>query len=678
MKTHHYLLALWLTFALTKVGAQDKLSLEDYLNFEWVSNPQISPDGQQILYQRGWIDAINDQRRSDLWIVHADGSLNRSFGEGSNGIWSPDGKRIAFTKKGEPSGTQIFIKYLGVEGATQITRLEESPSNISWSPDGKYLAFTMFVPKNKGWNIKLPPKPDGAKWTKSPRIVDELVYRRDRRGFLENGHTHIFLVSAQGGTARQITEGDYNFGGRFSWTPDGKHIIFSSLMIPEAEYANRESQLYAIEVATKKVTQITDRKGNESNPLVSPNGKMIAFVGSEWTENFYQAQNLYACNLDGSNLRVLTKDLDRRIRGGEVIWARDNSGLYYTVEDQGTFNLYFSSNSGKWKKITEGNHVLNTSSISASGKAVGVRASYHQLLDLVTYDVQNPQLRTLINVNEDMLYGKTLGEVEEIRYKSKDGLEIQGWIVKPPFFDPSKKYPLILRIHGGPHGMYNVAFNLNYQLHAAEGYVVLYTNPRGSTGYGYDFANAIQNAYPGKDYDDLMSGVDEVIKKGYIDENRLYVYGGSGGGVLTAWIVGHTDRFAAASANYPVINWMSFVGTTDGVGWYRNFKKKPWEDPSEHIRRSPLTYVGNVKTPTMLMTGVKDLRTPISQTEEFYQALKVQKVPTVMIRFNEEYHGTASKPSNFMRSMAYHHYWFAQWRKDGKVEKKAERQVEDE
>jgi dipeptidyl aminopeptidase/acylaminoacyl peptidase len=206
--------------------------------------------------------------------------------------------------------------------------------------------------------------------------------------------------------------------------------------------------------------------------------------------------------------------------------------------------------------------------------------------------------------------------------------------------------------------MYNVGFNFAYQEHAANGYVVLYTNPRGSTGYGSKFGNAIKNAYPGKDYDDLMKGVDEVVARGYVDDQNMFVYGCSGGGVLTAWIVGHTNRFAAASSNCPVINWISFVGTTDGAGWYRNFEKFPWEDPTEHLRRSPLMYAGNVKTPTMLMTGVNDLRTPITQTEEFYEALKVQKVPTAMIRFNEEWHGTTSKPSNFLRTQVYLREWF--------------------
>jgi dipeptidyl aminopeptidase/acylaminoacyl peptidase len=279
--------------------------------------------------------------------------------------------------------------------------------------------------------------------------------------------------------------------------------------------------------------------------------------------------------------------------------------------------------------------------------------------DIVSFQLNRPtEFKQLTDVNGDVLAGKKLGAVEEIWYKGADNWDIQGWIIKPPDFDPSRKYPLMLSIHGGPHSMYGVGFNFGWQEHAANGYVVLYTNPRGSTGYGSAFGNAIKNAYPGKDYDDLMAGVDAVIAKGFVDTNNMFVYGCSGGGVLTAWIVGHTDRFAAASSNCPVINWLSFVGTTDGASWYRNFEKLPWEDPSEHLRRSPLMYVGNVKTPTMLMTGVNDLRTPISQTEEFYEALKVRKVPTAMIRFNDEWHGTSSKPSNFIRTQLYLREWF--------------------
>ncbi len=653
-----FFICLGLVQALT---AQDKLELKDYLEYEWTSSPQISPDGQKVLYTRTRIDGVEDRRSSDIWMMNQDGSQNRFYLDGSQGRWSPKGQRIAFVKKGEPKGAQIFVKYVGLSDApTQITHLEESPSNIRWSPDGKHIAFTMFVGQNNTWKVDLPAKPEGAKWTPAPRFVDDVRYRRDRVGFLDDGYTHIFVVSADGGTPRQITSGDWNHGGSFSWTPDGKSIICSSLRIPEAEYAFRQSSLYEVNIVSREIKELTKRKGTESNPLVSPDGKYIAFVGSEWTENFYHARNVYIIKRDGSGLKRLSEGLDRPIR--EMFWAGDNSGVYFNVDDHGNRNLYFSNLSGKWRQVTQGNHMLTTSSLSKSGTAVAIRTAYHQPPDVVRFALKNPQIQQLSFVNEDILSYKTLGDVEEIRYKSTGDLEIQGWIVKPPQFDPSKKYPLILKIHGGPHAMYHVGFNMTYQLHAAEGYVILYTNPRGSTGYGYDFANAIQNDYPGKDYDDLMKGVDEVIKKGYVDESRLYVYGGSGGGVLTSWIVGHTDRFAAASVNFPVIDWLSFVGTTDGATWYRNFKKMPWEDPSEHLERSPLMYVGNVKTPTMLMTGVKDMRTPISQTEEFYGALKMLKVPTVMIRFNEEFHGTGSKPSNFMRTVAYLHHWFEKYK----------------
>jgi dipeptidyl aminopeptidase/acylaminoacyl peptidase len=303
--------------------------------------------------------------------------------------------------------------------------------------------------------------------------------------------------------------------------------------------------------------------------------------------------------------------------------------------------------------------MLSVSDISAKGKVVGTLSSPQKPNDIVAFDLKTPKdIKQLTAVNDDILAGRKLGRHEEIWYTSADGLKIQGWFITPPDFDPTKKYPMQLHIHGGPHSMYGVGFNFGWQEQAANGYVVLYTNPRGSTGYGSKFGNAIMRAYPGKDFDDLMAGVDVMLKKGFIDERNMFVTGCSGGGVLTAWVVGHTDRFAAASSNCPVIDWVSFVGTTDGASWYYNFDKLPWEDPSEHIRRSPLTYVGKVKTPTMLMTGVNDLRTPMPQTEQFYSALKLLKVPSAMLRFNNEWHGTSSTPSNFLRTQLYLRYWF--------------------
>ncbi len=635
---------------------EDRLTLDLYVDWEQVRSPQVSPDGRQIVYTRRWIDKINDRWKSSLWIMNADGSRSRHLTEGSSPQWSPDGQRLAFLREGEPSGSQIFVRWMDAEGAeTQVTNLERSPSNVSWSPDGEHLAFTMTVAGEPQWRVSLPGRPRGAKWTEEPKVVTRLNYRRDRTGFIDDGYRHIFLVPSDGGTARQLTSGEWNHNGT-AWTADSKEILFSSNRVEDAEHTWRESDIYAVSVTTREIRQLTRRHGPDGRPVVSPNGRLVAYTGYDWTDDTFIAGDIYVMNIDGSNAREISGDHDRR--AGGLTWAPDNSGVYFGSSDRGTSNVYFASVNGGVRQVTEGNHRLQITSMTDDFLAVGTLSSYHEPGDVVSVDLRNGEPTKLTDVNADLLTGRTLGEVEEIWYKSVDDYDIQGWIIKPPDFDPSKKYPLMLAIHGGPHGMYGVGFNFGWQNHAANGYLVLYTNPRGSSGYGSPFGNAIKRAYPGKDFDDLMAGVDTVIDRGYIDTRNLFVYGCSGGGVLTSWVVGHTDRFAAASANCPVINWLSFVGTTDGAGWYRNFDKLPWEDPSEHLRRSPLMYVGNVTTPTMLMTGVKDLRTPMPQTEEYYMALRYLKVPTAMIRFDNEWHGTSSTPSNFLRTQLYLRGWF--------------------
>ena len=651
---------IFIFFLIISYGQEKlKLSLDHYKNYEWTSNPTLSPNGEQILYSRSWINLIDDKRETDLWIMNKNGSTNRFFLNGSNGKWSPDGSKIAFIKKGEPNGTQIFIKYLGVEGEpTQITKLEKSPSSMEWSPDGKFIAFLMHVSSEAALDpIGVPERPKGATWTKGPQVIDQVDYSQDRVGFLERGFRQIFVVPSDGGTARQITFGEFDdISGGISWLKDSESIVFSSYQKEDAEYARGQSNLYSVNINNLNLIELTSREGTESSPTVSPDGSKIAFVGSTWTKNFYHDRKMYVMDIDGSNLRCITESLDQTPSPG--VWGKNSSGVYFNVREFGQSNVYHADIKGKVKKITNGNHMLTMNDLVGSD-AVATWTDPSNPSDIISFSIDKPnKINRLTDVNKDIFYNVEFGEVEEITYKSVDEKYVQGWIVKPPNFDSNKKYPLVLRIHGGPHSMYHVGFNYNFQLHAAQDQVVLYTNPRGSTGYGYDFANAIQNAYPGNDYDDIMYGVDEVISRGYIDENRMYVYGGSGGGVLTSWIVGKTDRFAAASVNYPVTNWFSFVGTTDGATWYYNFKNYPWEDPSEHIKRSPLMYVANVKTPTMLMCGEEDLRTPISQTEEYYQALKMNKVPTVMIRFTDEYHGTSSKPSNFLRTHGYINAWF--------------------
>ena len=636
------------------------LTLEDYLDFERVAEPQISPDGSQIVYTRRWVDRKDDKWSSAIWIMNTDGSRNRFLVEGSSPRWSPDGTQLAFMDDGEPKGSQIFVRWMDAEGATsQVTRVERTPNHVTWAPDGKSLAFVSLVPKPDPWKIDLPKPADGGEWTETPRIIQSLDYRQDRVGFTEEGYFHVFVVPATGGTPRALTEGDYNHGSTrqgISWTPDGSEILFSSLREPEWEYAWRESEIYAVNVGDKSIRQLTQRKGPDQSPVVSPDGKFVAYTGYDWTDDTYIASKLYVMAIDGSGSREIATELDRS--PGNVRWAPDGSGVYFNVRDSGTSNAYFALRDGKERPVTQGQNMLALTDLDRNARAVGTLSSFHEPGDIVSVDLQTGAIEQLTFVNDDVLADIELGTVEEIWYDSVDDYRIQGWVVKPPGFEPNRQYPMMLAIHGGPHGMYHTGFNFGWQEHAANGYVVLYTNPRGSSGYGSAFGNAIKNAYPSQDFDDLMKGVDTVTASGYVDEENLFVYGCSGGGVLTAWVVGHTDRFAAASSNCPVVNWLSFVGTTDGPTWYRNFAKMFWEDPSEHLERSPLMYVGNVTTPTMLMTGVKDLRTPISQTEEYYQALKIRKVPTAMVRFNEEFHGTGSKPSNFMRTQLYLRYWF--------------------
>ncbi|MFQ5605006.1 MAG: prolyl oligopeptidase family serine peptidase [bacterium] len=653
--------SFWLLFTIAlQAQPNDKLTVDLFLEWESVSNPQLSPDGKQIVYTKRWTDKVNDKYSSEIWIMNIDGSKDRFLLKGASPKWSPDGQRLLYTAKGEPTGSQIYVRWMDSSESSQLTRLENSPSNIQWSPDGKKIAFNMIGPAEKSWRVKMPKKPRGAKWSQPARVIDRLNYRRDGRGYNADGFRHIYVIPSSGGTPRQVTFGDFNDGAP-KWTADGKGLVFSGLREPEWDWQWRESEIYLVTLEEGAITALTDREGPDYNPVVSPGGKMIAYTGYDRTDDTYIVSQLYVMNLDGSHKRSLTAELDRR--PSSVQWAADGSGLFFTYQDRGARNLHFVSlKSGKIIQVTRGSHYISSPFIGKKGQIAAVLAGYHQPGDLVTFSRKHPTPKQLTAVNDDLLEDRKLGEVEEIWYDSAEGVRIQGWIVKPPDFDAQKKYPLILYIHGGPHAMYSVRFNFEFQNHAANGFVVLYTNPRGSSGYGQAFGNAIKNNYPGPDYIDLMKGVDEILKRGYIDESQLFVCGGSGGGVLTSWIVGHTERFAAAVVMKPVTNWFSFVGTTDGSSWYYNFKKLPWEDPAEHLRRSSLMYVGNVKTPTLLLTGEKDLRTPMEQTEQYYRALKLRKIETAMVRIADEFHGIGRRhPTSKIQQILYLRGWFEKY-----------------
>ena len=652
---------------VTQAQSQKYLDKATFFEMESVSGPQISPDGTVVLFSRGFVDIMRDQQAANLWMIGVDGTRLRQMTDGawndSSPEWSPDGKRIAFLSSRSGS-TQLHVMWVDTRESLQLTRLERAPGGIVWSPDSTLIAFTGFVQDETPiLPVRLPPVPRGAQLARGAVLVDRPSWASDGTGPTTKGHTHVYTVDATvGGTPRQITSGNFNHSGP-SWSADGKSLFVSGIRKPDAEYLRGDSEVYAIALDTLGVTTLTDRRGPDNGPLVSPDGKWIAYTGFDQQNFTSHLGSLHLMDATGGRKRVWAGALPSS--PSNVQWAADGSGVYYSMQELGEENTYFVSvDLGVApKKITGGNHVLTAVSVAKNGQAVAVRGSVNEPGVLVAFPLSKPgDMRVLVDVNRDVLADRTLAPAEEVWATSKDGLKVQGWLMKPANFDPAKKYPMVLAIHGGPWSMYTVNWNWAWQNFAANGYAVLWTNPRGSTGYGQDFVNGIQHSYPDKDYDDLMASVDAALAKGWIDASNLFVYGGSGGGVLTAWIVGHTDRFRAAVSMRPVINWHSFVGITDGINWYNQFQKYPWEDPMEYAVRSPLHYVANVTTPTMVMTGEADLRTPITQSEEYYRALKVlRKADTLLVRMPEEFHGWR-RPSHQLLQQLYLMAWFEKYR----------------
>ncbi len=654
--TYGLLLAASFAFA----DAAKLLDTESFFQMEAVASPAIAPDGKLVVFSRSYVDKMKDQNRANLWLVDSEGERLRELTNGnwrdSNPVWSPDGKRIAFLS--DRDGTnQLHVMWIDTREVAQLTRLDRAPADLTWSPDGKSIAYTQRVlDEDPILAIKLPKKPEGAVWAKGATVIDRPSWASDGLGPVPKGYMHLFVVDAiQGGTPRQITDGKFNHQGP-EWSPDSSKLYFSGIRKPDAEYTRNDSEIYSVDLRSGAIASLTERKGPDREPKVSPDGKWIAYTGYNDQKFTSHLSGIYLMAADGSGKKLWAGSMPSS--PDEIVWAPDSSGVYFGMKAQGRGNLYWLARNEGAKQLTEGVHVLSSISLSSVGTAAAVRTSFHAPPELVSFDVKRPgAIRSLVDVNRDVLEGKTLGKVEEMWFNSSDGLKVQGWLIQPANYQAGKKYPMVLYIHGGPWSDYTVAWNWAWQHFAANGYAVLYINPRGSTGYGQEFVNGIQYSYPGKDYDDLMAGVDAALAKGNVDPQNLFVCGGSGGGVLTAWIVGHTNRFRAAVSMRPVINWLSFVGTTDGISWYDQFEKLPWEDPSDHIKRSPLTYVKNVTTPTMVMTGESDLRTPITQSEEYYRALKVLRKETLLVRMPDEFHGWR-RPTHQLAQQLYLIAWF--------------------
>ncbi len=646
------------------------LTAMDVFELEWASAPQVSPDGRTIAYVRRGYDVMSDRQTSRIWLVDADGGNHRPMidGPGSGAVFSPDGSRIAFIA-GRGREAEIHVHWLADNRTARITQLPERPAALQFSPDGSQIAFRMFEPAQPEPMAKAPKAPEGAKWAPGFKVYEEVRYRADGVGYLRPGFNHIYLVPADGGSARKITSGEFNHGA-FSWMTDGESMIVSANRRPDWAYESLDTDLYEFPIAGGSPRRLTERYGPDTQPVVSPDGRQLAWTG--WDDAHRGSENavLYLRDLASGETRALTEELDRSV--SRPVWSRDGRSIFVQYDDYGRGVLARVERNGRLQVLAEdlGGTAMTRpytgGAFHAAGNTIAyTRSAADRPAEIAA--ISNRKVQTLTALNDDLLAHRDLAEVKTVRFSSSlDGREIEAWIATPPGYEPGTAYPMILEIHGGPFAAYGPHFSSEVQLYAAAGYVVVYVNPRGSTSYGAEFANLIHHAYPGGDFDDLMSAVDYAIEEGFADEERLFVTGGSGGGILTAWIVAHTDRFSAAVSAKPVINWYSMVLTADMAEFFRRywFANPPWEDPEAYLARSPLHFVDNVSTPTMLLTGEDDLRTPISESEQFYQALKALKVDTALVRVPEASHGIAARPSHLISKVGHVLAWFERYDPD--------------
>lgn len=650
------------------------LQAADIFSLEMANDPQISPNGRWVAYQRRSNDIMTDQTRSAIWTVPYDGGSNRPLvtgaGEYSSPRWSPDSSQIVFIAN-ENGESQLRKVWVDNGRSATLAQLPGGAGNLSWSPDGRWIAFTMFMPGAEPQiDIGMPDRPRGAEWA-APALVDETTrYEFDGAGELPSGFTQIFVAPADGGAPRQLTHvRDGSISG-VSWGPDSERLYYSLGGRQADDFDFREADIYAIALDAAEPVQITDFPGGESSPRVSPDGETLAYLSTPRREESNVDTDLKVVALSGGEPREVLAELDRGINQAE--WDERGRGLWVSFDDRGHTVLGYAGLNGGLDRVNDDlggttfgrPYTSGSFTVSGNDRWAATIASAQDLAN-IGVGTRRGLASQLTDVNADVLGLRELAEVERFTWASSaDGQEIEGWIAYPPGFDPSGSYPMILEIHGGPHTAYGPQFSAEVQLYAAAGYVVLYTNPRGSTSYGEAFSNEIDKDYPGGDVDDLLSGVDALVARGFVDEERLFVTGGSGGGVLTAQLIGVTDRFAAAAVGKPVINWTSFVLAADiGPSIYRYwFGVTPWEDPETYWRRSPLSLVGNVQTPSLVFVGAEDRRTPVFEAEQYYNALQIRGIESRLVRIPGAYHGIAdSRPSRLLQKAGHVLAWFDEY-----------------
>ena len=665
-------------FLGTAALAKEPISAMDVFKIAYASNPVMSPDGKTIAFHRYSMDVMTDQRKNDLWVIDADGKNMRQISKGFDAVgaaaFTQSGDAIAFVAfKGDAS--HIYVQQLKSSVRLELGEDLSGPANLAFSPDGKWLAFTMPVAYKPETMGMIPSPPEGAEWAEPIVVETRTQFRVDGAGYLPFSRDQVFLIATDGGAAQQLTQGQQDHNSAIEWLPDSSGLLLS---INFKNNVNKpwDTDIVRLDLKTRQLTAFTTQSGPDSVPKISPDGARIAWVGHQDKPSVYHEYQLYTAKLDGSDIRELTTDNDLSVI--DFAWHPDNQQHYIQYEDRGQNVLALLSADGSVSVLTDKlsgweldqPYVQGQFSASAGVAAITV-GDTTKPSELGVVDRQG-RVQTITDFNRPLHDSVQLATVEEHIVKSSvDQREIQYWIMRPPNFDANKSYPMMLQIHGGPWASYGPQFAANNQLYAAAGYVVVYGNPRGSTGYGTDFAHTIDFNFPSRDYDDLMDMVDNTVAMGFVDKQQLYVFGGSGGGTLTAWIVGKTDRFRAAVAVNPVINWTSAALTSDvdkliASYWFADL---PWENPTDYWSYSPLSLVGNVTTPTMLITGEEDWRTPIWEAEQYFNALQIEGVETALIRVPGASHQIEHRPSQLLAKVNAILAWFERYSKPSDTSK---------
>ena len=654
----------------------------DVFALEYADAPAISPDGQAVVYVRTGFNVLTDGTDRRLWSVDRATGAHRKLtpheANESGPTWSPDGDRLAYVVATEDAGSEVYVHWAATGQSARLSSLPHAPRGLRWSPDGTRLAFSMRVDAEEpdaDFALAMPPAPEGATWAETPRVTTRLRHEADGRGRLAPGFDHLFVLPAAGGTARQLTGGPHDHGPDFAWVDDAR-IAFSANRRPDAAHEFRDDDLYLLRLVDTAVIRLTSGYGPDGDVAASPDGTSVAFLGHDDRKRAYQRDRIRLLDLASGDVRELAPDWDRDPQ--DLRFAPDGRSLYAAYTEAGRTKLAAVDlatgavtellddlgGTSLGRPYTSGAYAL-----AGDGAIAYTRSRPHRPADLA---VRAPggEVTALTALNDDLLAYRTLGEVREVTYASApaaaDGepLAVQGWVILPPGYDSTRRYPLIVENHGGPLLAYGPHFSAELQLMAAHDYAVFYPNPRGSTGYGEAFSDLLYRNYPGEDYDDVMAGVDHVIGLGIAHPDSLYVTGGSAGGIMTAWIVGKTDRFRAAAVAKPVVNWISKTLVADNYFGYANarYEGQPYENPLHYWSFSPLSLVAEVTTPTMVLVGTDDLRTPPSEAKQLYHALKLERVPTALVELPGASHGIAKHPSQLLHKVLYTLGWFERYR----------------